>query len=239
MKTRNKVVLLAAVAISMVLASCEQEVPTLEKDKVFKRTITLTDESGENQAHITFKAHSEQLLDGLNPAEFKLVPIYETSEDNSVKTDEPSLADSTATIETEVKAEDILAIEVETVRQAANTVALALDWKREKKDVERRDLYPPGLHIAFYTTGAARRYQINNYTYNPLKVSFYYDSCNNGYCTSAGILGSISKYSGYSYTLYNDGWAWYYNCDRQVGVLVDGGFIYYNYRWTWWSNCRP
>jgi hypothetical protein len=239
MRTISKMMLFVAAAVSIVFASCEQEVPTPVETKVFKRTITLKDESGENEAQLTFKAHSQKLLDGIKPDELKLVAIYENPESTNIDSSEPSLADPTATGESEIKAENILAIEVETIRQDAKAVALALDWKREKNGVESRDLYPPGLHIAFYTTGAARRYQVNNYTYNPLKVSFYYENCGDGYCTSAGILGVISKYSGHSYTLYNDGWAYYYNCGKQVGVLVDGGYIYYNYRWTWWSNCRP
>lgn len=239
---KNLAFLIVAIA-AITFTSCEKEetVPAeIAKEELFERTISLEDETGLNAANITFKAANQQLLDEIQANEFKLIAVYEEPAPAPNDSQEPSFANKLTEKVQEVKMDKVISIEVETIRQAENAKGLALEWKKEDpKTPQAKSLYPTGYHVAFHTSSWARRIQLNNYSYNPLNVSFYYDSCNGNYCTSSGIMGRISKYSGYSYRLYRNGWAWYYHCSKQVGAYVSAGYNSYHYRWTWWSVCRP
>ncbi len=100
-------------------------------------------------------------------------------------------------------------------------------------------LYPNGTQVFFHGSTSWHRIHIDNLSGNALQVGFYYNSCDGNICQTNGDLkGTFTRYSGYGFTLYYSGWAWYRNCNRAVGALITiAPNTYYHYRWTAWYGC--
>lgn len=241
----------------IMLSSCQEEesLSTLEEvENQFKieeeenlviRKFKISDEKQLNTAEISILAQTEEALEGISAKNFKLEAIYD--EEGFVKSKEGLNVNADEAEPLEIKIdpkepiENLVRIEVKPIQMHEKALGLSLQLQKEDLSNGRTaSLYPPGYRTFLITGPSANRVQINNFTYNPLGVSFWLNSCRNGICTYAHDgRGVFTDYSGYSFTLYKNGWAWYYNCNRQTAAFVDAGTDYYHFRWQWWSRCRP
>ncbi|MEO6001073.1 MAG: hypothetical protein ABIN89_29760 [Chitinophagaceae bacterium] len=251
--------LLALSLSTLFLASCKKEAkvapPEGNTTKLFARTLKVYNADGTNSATLRFQSLSEELLSSiaLDKFDFTLVktPAQSTGDLNNLSTtSQGTLNFSEKNTNREPGNGDVLqpsdkVIYINMVADA-KTTSISIEVKSKKIDDARgnRDnsiqtLYPAGVQVFFHGATSWHKVQIDNLSYNALNVSFYYNSCDGNVCSTNGDLkGTFTQYSGYNYTLYNNGWAWYSKCSRAVGTLITiAPNTYYWYRWSAWYNC--
>ena len=216
-----------------------------------QRSIVITDTDGQN-ATLRFSSTSKELLDKmpLNDFTFKVVEtpasvLNQVDEMASSTSDLGQMNLSSKLARKNAADQFVKPTPVIWVDLVSNTKKQALSIEVESKaptnqsNARTQTLYPNGTQVFFRGSTSWHRIQIDNLSANALNVSFYYNSCDGNICQTNGDLkGTFTKYSGYSYTLYYGGWAWYRNCNRAVGALITiAPNTYYHYRWTAWYGC--
>jgi hypothetical protein len=98
--------------------------------------------------------------------------------------------------------------------------SISIDVK--SKDLSKEQVAAAAYYKFYYTSGY-HRIKVTNFHIRPIIVDFY--SYANGW-----------KYSGYSYKLYQNTYAWYSNCSRTVGAGVTYPF-YHNYKVNFYPSC--
>ena len=236
------------------LCSCKKEAKVAPRNEtitnLYARTLKVYDADGANSATLRFQSLSNELLESiaLDMFDFTLVKTPTPASDNldnlstssldTLNFSEKNTNRETSSVD-ELKQSDSV-IYVDLVSDA-NTQSISIEVKNKSNNIANstRTLYPSGVQVFFHGSTDWHRIQIDNLSFNALNVSFYYNSCEGNLCSTNGDLkGTFTQYSGYYYTLYNNGWAWYSKCSRAVGALITvAPNTYYRYRWTAWRNC--
>jgi hypothetical protein len=218
---------------------------------MYHRALTVKDTDGQ-EATLKFSSTNKELLDKmpLHDFTFKVVPtpahalnMAEEEDFGPSLLEQMDLSPKLALKEeaaSRQKANPVIWIDL-----ISNTKKKALSIEVESKALVNRQaarsqtLYPDGTQVFFRGSTSWHRIQIDNLTYNALQVAFYYNSCDGNICQTNGDLkGTFTRYSGYNFTLYYNGWAWYRNCNRAVGALITiSPNTYYHFRWTAWYGC--
>ncbi|MEI6946532.1 hypothetical protein V9K67_04970 [Paraflavisolibacter sp. H34] len=258
--------LLACLLLCLAVVSCKKNPDATspsspagnDQQELFARTLRVFDAGKSTTATLRFRSANKELLASmaLDKFDFVLVnegatPMVAPAPVNEQTTAMGGLALSAKGVNAvknnrdELQASD--SVVYVDLQSAVQTPSLSVEVRSKALrnpaapiPVEET-LYPNGTRLFFHGGTNWHRVQINNLSYYPLFVSFYYNSCDGQICSTNGDLkGTFTRYSGYGYTLYYNGWAYYYNCNRAVGALItispNNG---YWYRWTWWSACNP
>jgi hypothetical protein len=242
------------------LLSCKKDinVTTLYKNipSLYESTFKVYDADSTHSVSLRFRSLSKELLTRLHLErfEFRLIKTPSVSDNRS----NPNVPVSSDKADLVQKNPDQIINSLDALRLSGNVVvadivtesnmpSLSIQLKRKKGGNLSSDgpsvesLWLEGTADYLIGGDGWHRVQIDNLSSTPLDVSFYYDSCNDDYCTwTSDGRGTINQYSGYSYTLYQGGWAWYYNCDKSVGAyMVIPPENDYWFSWTLWSDCMP
>jgi hypothetical protein len=249
---------LALLLSAIFLPACTKEDPDAvvpsngDSPKMHERTLAIRDLTGKQQATLRFRSTSRELLDQMPLEAFSFTIVAPPATvDNQPGLSSSSPAEGSANLsQTYGNRKESPPGEVDPAAKAvwvdfvSNTKAevLSIEVKQKTSPQGRtQSLWLPGTQVFFHGSQSWRRIRIDNLSYTPLDVSFWYDSCNNGICTwRSDGSGTFSKYSGYSFKLYYGGWAWYYNCNKGVMArVIIAPNTYYHYRWTAWTRCMP
>jgi hypothetical protein len=254
------------VTLGIILSSCKNDSEVIPENNsanvMHERTLTIQDADRKESVALRFRSSSKELLDDMpiESFDFTLVKVSSPAANNSVgqvsssgsHEENYSLGsahqkrDGDVGIQRPTKLSDS-----EPVKRPQNIVWVDLvsNKKNQSFSVEVKNktsnngritsLLPVGTEVFFHGSGSWHRIHIDNLSSYPLHVGFYYNSCVGNICeTSGGVNGVFTKYSGYSYTLYQNGWAWYSNCNKGVGAMITiAPNNSWHYRWTWWTNC--
>jgi hypothetical protein len=207
-----------------------------EPEKLFERSVKVFDAAKTKSATLRLRASSQQTLDRMNlqDMEFTLVNTpanlqQQASPGTSLKQG-AALASKQGATRNVKSAEDLKipdnAIVMDFPDAAANAPVSIEVSSKAKADKVTADPGAQSLSYAYlYLYGSNwHRVQVTNLGYNPIYSSFYYHYWGSKY------------YSGYAYTLRQNGWSYYYNCSYAVGVNLTF-YGAYRYRYTWWANC--
>jgi hypothetical protein len=217
---------------------------TADKDaQLFERSLKVFDAGKTIGATLRFKSANKELLAKMpvEQFEFKLTkaeaPGISQKKPASSSLGLANFSDQNANRQLQGKdelknAKDVVYVDLVTDTKAeAMTVEIkskALNGRQDKVDLTAAALFPYGTRLFFQGSYWWHFLQINNLASTPLQVYFYYNSC---------IFGTCWSYSGYSYTLYKNGWAWYRNCTRGVAAYIYVDYYSYWYKWTWRTFC--
>jgi hypothetical protein len=246
-----KILTFAILLIGMSLTSCkkdadqqfqnagnqqnQQDARAINKEKLFERSITVYNADKTNGTTLRFRAASKDLLDKmpLDNMEFTLVKNPK-SPTNATSVDAPTISDNAgysafsgkdasqlqSTNDKQILPKDGIQIDLPNL---AKTESISLQVK--SKNFNKGPSEAATYYYKFYFRDWAHKIQVNNYYSTSLIVYFDYWYSTKWY------------YSGYGYTLYNGGWAWYRNCSRIVGAEVYYQY-YHNFTVYYWSNCQ-
>lgn len=241
------------------LTSCKKETKVAKPDestnKLYARTLKIYDADHINSATLRFQSSSNDLLAAmpLEDVDFTLVVTPEPSANNAadltasssfgtVSLSERNTNQTPSSVDELQKSDKVIFVDLVS---APTSKSLSIEVKskapandsRTSRTSSVNTFYPPGVKMFFYGAAHWRKVHIDNLSSSKINVSFYYNSCEGNICQTNGDLkGTFTKYSGYSYNLYLNGWAWYSNCSKGVGALVAADPGYW-FRWTAWSNC--
>ncbi|MEI6948768.1 hypothetical protein V9K67_16375 [Paraflavisolibacter sp. H34] len=207
-----------------------------EPEKLFERTLKVFDASKTKSTTLRLRASSQKTLDGLNlnDMQFTLVAtpsnlLQQSAAPTSSKEKGGTLFSQLGATRDSKKAQDLTipenAIAMDFPDAKNEPVSIEVSSKA-KANLSSTDPAAQALATSYlYLSGTNwRRVQVTNLGYNAIYTAFYYH------------YWGYKYYSGYAYTLYNNGWSYYYNCNYSVGVNLTF-YGAYRYRYTWWSNC--
>ncbi|MDQ3290114.1 MAG: hypothetical protein M3Q05_02370 [Bacteroidota bacterium] len=242
------------------IAPINKKSPDLQQPaNMHQRSISILDNDGKQNATLRFSSTSKELLENmpLNDFTFKIVETPATVL-NKVEGIDPSGASTSefgkmnfsnklarkggSTLTPDPKSViwvDLISKDKFQTKKEALSIEIESKKPEIQSNARTQWLVPEGTQLFFHGEYDWYRIQIDNLSDNALDVSFWYDSCDGEICSTNGMTGTFSNYSGYSWTLYSGGWAWYKNCNKAVGALITvAPYTYYHYRWTAWYNCE-
>lgn len=254
MKTTKLLYLKFFILILLSACSSEEVVPieSTQAPEVYEESIPVFSPNGKKAATLKFTSTSLEDLEGIADFEFVAVGV-DSYQDVPSEGDEnigfsathqnvePSSSDKTPTnsFTSGISVDLIPEKAVEAI-----TIEVKSKFQKNTSSYQSARLIPAGTKEFFFGEKHWRRIQIENLSTYPLDVSFWYyiNPCSGGYCTiiPGDPRGPFTGYTGFNYTLYRNGWAYYYNCGKGVGALVTiKNNNPWHFRWTWWSNCKP
>ncbi|MEI6945861.1 hypothetical protein V9K67_01590 [Paraflavisolibacter sp. H34] len=214
--------------------AADQTLKIKEPEKLFERSIRISDATNTRTAQLRFRAVNKETLDklALDDLEIRLVntPTSLLQQPNPGKSSEKGAA-----MASRMGAQRTATGNDVKIPENAVLVDLPLESKNTPVSIEVRNKStksltadPAAAALAttslYYYNSSWHRVQVTNFHTNPVYASFYYH------------FWGWKFYSGYAYTLYRNGWGYYYNCVSSVGTNVTryGAFWY---RVTWWTYC--
>ena len=228
----------------------------IDAKNLLNKSFKVKDAKGKNEVELTFSSLSQKSLDEIDISEFTLTPLYEeeteeTNPKNKSLGNDPVSSENADPVQLnksyhmDRQVNKVVFVDMKPIKKAANVKGLRVELKstgKEPSSMGSKSLRPANSGKLFFITNyrpASKKVLIRNYARSWIRVSFYYDSCRGSICSTHGdIKGRINRYAGYAFWLGRRGYAWYYNCNKQVGALVNVGNGYYHFGWTWWSRCR-
>jgi len=209
----------------------QQDAQIQNKGKLFEKSLTVYNADKTNSTTLRFRADSKEKLDKmqLENLEFTLV---KTSESATNATD--VTASNIAGDEGYSASSRTGAAQNTNARQGSPEDAIQVDLPFEpktesvsiqvkSKDLNKQQASPSTLSYKFYFISGDHRIKVTNYSYKPIYVYFY--KYNGGWI-----------YSGYSYELFQNTYAYYSNCNRTVGAEVDYPYTH-NYVVNFYKSC--
>ncbi|MEI6950880.1 hypothetical protein V9K67_27115, partial [Paraflavisolibacter sp. H34] len=190
-----------------------------EPEKLFERTLKVFDASKTKSTTLRLRASSQKTLDGLNldDMQFTLVQtpsnlLQQSAAPTSSKEKGGTLFSQLGATKDSKKAEDLKipdnAIMMDFPNEATNAPVSIEVSSKAKANLSSADPAAQALATSYlYLSGTNwHRVQVTNLGTNAIYSAFYYHYFGYKY------------YSGYAYTLYQNGWSYYYNCNYSVGV---------------------
>lgn len=228
----------------LMLVSCDKEDETpssSQQPKVHQREVPVEDDNGNVNAKIIFESYSKEALDKLDLEHFSFREVEpEALPDDQTDhgaSPEAEMNDSAPQKQGEELPEDAVWVTMESDKETIAVETKYIGGGNEKTATQ----WPENTYVALHGGNNWRRVQITNMHSNPLNTSFRWSpGCSGSVCQTIAGYGRFTRYSGYSYKLYNGQWAYYYNCNYAVAAHITLDKRYgWHYRWQWWSNCRP
>lgn len=207
-----------------------------EPEKLFERTLKVFDAGKTKSTTLRLRASSKQTLDRLNldNMEFTLVntpaSVLQQKGNPGTALKQGATLASKQGATRDAKTPDELkipdnAIVMDFPFEAKNTpVSIEVSSKPGKAAQLSTDAQAMATSYLYLSGSNWHRIQVTNLGYNAIYAAFYYH------------YWGYKYYSGYAYTLYQNGWSYYYNCSYSVGVNLTF-YGAYRYRYTWWSTC--
>jgi predicted DNA binding CopG/RHH family protein len=209
----------------------QQDALAQNKGKLFEKSITIYNADKTNSTTLRFRAASKEQLDKMPLAnlEFTLVKTPESSTNatdvtaSNIAGDEGYSASSRKDAAQNTNArqgapEDAIQVDLPF---ESKTESVSIQVK--SKDLNKQQASPSTLSYKFYYISGYHRIKVTNYSYKPIYVYFY--KYNGGWI-----------YSGYSYELFQNTYAYYSNCTRTVGAEVDYPYTH-NYVVNFYRSC--
>ncbi len=245
-----KKIFLFLLSSTIIFGACtKKEVAPIQEqpsDEVYVISVPVKDDIGNTKTTLHFNSNSKEALDALdlNQIHFKAI------EEGVNRPHDNSLESSCDNKASHVISNDHVRQEAEPINGPAvwvtmdddiSNVSIEVSYDAMLNNKRVSSLYPPNMYVRLVSGSKWRRVQVENLSENPLNVSFYYaPGCSGNVCTTIAGLGPYTKYSGYTYTLYKGGWAYYYNCSKDVAAKVSVDQTKsWSYKWTWWTVCKP
>jgi hypothetical protein len=213
-----KIFTFGILVVGMHLTSCKKDVdqqlqqstPAENKENVFEKSVTVYNADKTNNTTLRFRAVSKEQLDKMSNVEFTLIKNPEV-DPKAIELIAPTIAgdegfsgylDKGASLlpqgMNKALPKDAIQIELPNLPSVGSS---ALEMTSKDESVT-------AASTTFYFVSGYHRIQVTNRHTRPIIVDFY------------SFAGGLWRYSGFSYKLFQNTFAWYQHCTRTVGADV-------------------